>query len=401
VTRTLILVVVCLLAVIRPDRAAAQIRPDGVDTAPLHLGPVGLTPKLAIRNLGVDTNVFNAAEAPERDATATVAPGVDARLRIGRLHLASETTAEWNYFQQATNERSLNLGEQVRLDVDLFRLVPFATGRYVRTRQRPSLEIDERVLQLRSGGGAGVIVRAGARLELEAFVEQERLDLGQTRFGSAALAGALNRTRREGAVTARYEVTPLTTFVVRASTRHDRFEIARLRDSDSFSLEPGFTFSPSALFSGTASVGFRRFRTLAASAPDYAGLVAAVDLKYVARDMTRFVVAIGRDVEYSFEPAEPFFVSTFSRLEVTQLIGYSWDVVGRGSLATLDYEHLAGEPVAAGRTDRLLGYGVGMGRRFGDSLRIGVDVDVARRTSPLRLRTYDGMRVGGSITYGY
>ena len=400
-TRTLFLGFVCLLGVLRPALVSAQVRPDQVDTARLHFGPVGLTPKFALRNIGVDTNVFNASDAPERDFTATLAPGVDAWLRAGRLHFTSETTAEWNYFQKATNERSVNLGEQVRVDLDLFRLLPFVTGRYVRTRQRPSLEIDERVQQLRSGAGAGLVVRAGARLELEALVEEERLDFGQTRFGSAALAGALNRTRQEGALTVRYELTPLTTFVVRAATRSDRFETARVRDSDSISVVPGFTFAPSALFSGTASIGFRRFTTREPLAPDFSGLVADVDLKYVARDMTRFVVSIGRDVEYSFEPAEPFFVSTSRRLEVTQLLGYSWDVVGRGSFDTLDYKHLSGAPSAVSRQDRLLGYGVGIGRRLGDTLRIGVDVDVARRRSEVRTRTYEGMRVGGSVTYGY
>ena len=400
-TRTLLLVTVFVLGVLRPLAVSAQVRPDQVDTARLHLGPLGLTPKIALRNIGVDTNVFNASDRPERDVTATLAPGIDAWLRVGRLQFSSETTAEWNYFQKATNERSVNLGEQLRVDLDLFRLVPFVTGRYVRTRQRPSLEIDERVQQLRSGAGAGLLVRAGARLELEALVEEERLDFGQTRFGSAALAGALNRTRQEGALTMRYEVTPLTTFVVRAATRYDRFETARVRNSDSVSLVPGFTFAPSALFSGTAALGFRRFTTRDALAPDYSGLVADVDLKYVARDMTRFVVAIGRDVEYSFEPAEPFFVSTTRRLEVTQLLGYSWDVVGRASLDSLDYKHLAGDPTAVSRRDRLTAYGAGIGRRLGEALRIGVDVDFARRTSELRTRTYDGMRVGGSVTYGY
>jgi hypothetical protein len=401
VTRRLFFAGACLLAVLRPLVVSAQVRPDQIDTARLHLGPLGLTPKLALRNLGVDTNVYNAPGDPERDVTATLAPGVDSWLRIGRLQFTSETTAEWNYYQTATNERSLNLGEQLRVDLDLFRLVPFVTGRYVRTRQRPSLEIDERVQQLRSGAGAGLTLKAGARLELEALVEEERLDFGQTKFGSAALAGALNRTRQEGAITMRYELTPLTTFVVRAATRYDRFETARVRDSDSISLVPGLMFSPSALFAGTASVGFRRFVTRDPLAPDYSGLVAAVDLKYVARDMTRFVVSIGRDVEYSFEPAEPFFVSTSRRLEVTQLLGLSWDVVGRVSFDTLDYKHLAGSPSAVSRSDRLVGYGVGLGRRLGDDLRIGVDVDVARRTSELRARTYEGMRVGGSVTYGY
>ena len=391
----------CLLGMAGPVPVWAQAA-DPVAEARLQVGPLGLTPKLALRDIGLDTNVFNAAGEPERDVTGTVAPGLDAWMRVGRLRLMSETTTEWTYFHRLTNQRALNVGQRARLDLDLFHLVPFMTGSYLRTRQRPNLEIDERVQQTRTGSGAGLLVRTGGRLEIEAAVTRDRFDFGQTRFGSAVLAHALNREASEGALTLRYELTPLTRLVVRAATRYDRFETARIRDSDSLSVEPGFEFSPFALFSGTASVGVRRFQTRDAGAPDYTGLIAAVHLKYVARDMTRFVVEVRRDVDYSFEQHRPFYVSTMEALEVTQLLGFSWDVVGRVSWATLDYKHLLDTGLdLTGRSERRLGYGAGLGRRLGEDLRLGVDVDMVRRTSDFDSRTFDGLRIGGSVTYGY
>lgn len=393
----------CLSGLLLPTPLYAQAPAEEPgSTARLQLGPLGLTPKIALRNLGVDTNVFNASDAPEKDFTAALVPGVDAWLRLGRARLTSRTAVEWNYFHKATHQRSFNLNQDGRVDLDLTRLVPFVSGSYVRTRQRPNLEIDQRVQQKRTSAGAGLVFRAGARLELEAGLQQSRMDFGQTKFGSAELAQVLNRDVKEGGLSLKYEVTPLTTFVVRTAARYDRFEFVPERDSDSISVLPGFEFSPSALISGTALVGVRRFRTLDATVPDYSGLIASVDVKYVVRDMTRFVLAVGRDVEYSFEVLQPFYVSTERRLEVTQVVGYYWDAVGRVSLGTLSYKGLLQDIGAVpDRKDRVLGYGAGFGRRFGDDLRIGIDVDYAKRTSDRDARVFDGMRVGGSVTYGY
>ena len=41
-----------------------------------------------------------------------------------------------------------------------------------------------------------------------------------------------------------------------------------------------------------------------------------------------------------------------------------------------------------------------MGYLLGNSVRVGVDVAYYKRNSPLALREYDGLRVGGSFTYG-
>jgi hypothetical protein len=45
-------------------------------------------------------------------------------------------------------------------------------------------------------------------------------------------------------------------------------------------------------------------------------------------------------------------------------------------------------------------YGVGLGRRLRDDLRIGLDVNQVRKISTIPEREYDGYRVGVSITYG-
>ena len=398
VTRTL-----CLLlwaVVLAPLSASGQTTGDG-SAARLQFGPLALDPRLALRNVGVDTNIFNAAGEPEKDFTAALVPGVDSWLRLGRARLSGKTSLEWTYFHKATNQRSLNIQQEGRLDVDLATVTPFLSGSFVRTRTRPNQEIDQRVQQERVAAGVGVAVRTGARLSFEAAMRQETLDFGATKHGSALLAAALNRDVHEGSLAMRYELTPLTTFVLTTAARYDRFESARVRDSDSLSVVPGLQFKPLAIVAGSAAVGFRRFRTLDDDAPDYTGLVAHVDLQYIARDATKFAARVARDVDYSFEPLQPFYVATSRLLTVTQALGYDWDAVGRLGYDTLAYRGFESLGLERGRTDRVSIFGAGIGRRFGDSLRIGVDVDYARRSSDVAARSYNGMRAGGSVTYGY
>jgi hypothetical protein len=53
------------------------------------------------------------------------------------------------------------------------------------------------------------------------------------------------------------------------------------------------------------------------------------------------------------------------------------------------------------RVDEILVVGGGFGRRLASDVRIGIDLDHAARRSNAGGRDYDGMRVGGSVTYGF
>ena len=57
-----------------------------------------------------------------------------------------------------------------------------------------------------------------------------------------------------GKVTARVTLTPLTTLVVRAQAMQDRFTVATIRNTDSYSVMPGFELRSQALISGAFSL---------------------------------------------------------------------------------------------------------------------------------------------------
>src|SRR5712691_10833261 len=57
---------------------------DPVTSARIRLGPFGITPSIALTNLGVDSNVFNSLENPQQDFRFTLSPQVNSWFRAGR-----------------------------------------------------------------------------------------------------------------------------------------------------------------------------------------------------------------------------------------------------------------------------------------------------------------------------
>jgi hypothetical protein len=137
--------------------------------------------------------------------------------------------------------------------------------------------------------------------------------------------------------------------------------------------------------------------------PDFRGLVASADVRYVMREMTQFGLTVNRDLDYSAEDGEAYSVVTGGMLSISQAIGVNWYVSARAGLTELAYRGLQGTPTdpgaTPGRTDRTTVYGGGIGRRIGTDLRIGFDVDQVDRRSAVAGRSYEGLRFGGSVIY--
>lgn len=393
---------VLILLCVVPKGATAQPLPESAGEARIKWGPLSLDPRLTIGNVGVDTNVFNDADAPVRDVTATVGPAVDSWIRIARLDWSGTSTVTWNYFREATSQRSFDLGQSGRVGLDLGRLVPFVRGTIGRARQRPNLEIDARVRRdaTEMTGGLDLLLGARTRLSFEHGVRDLRFD--DATLAGESLARALDRRETLTAVRARRALTPLTTFVAEGQAREDRFRYSPDRDSDSIKVTGGLELRPLALISGRAMIGARKFEPKSVEVPAFEGVVTDVELGYQVRDLTRFVGVIQRDVDYSFEPSQAYYVSTGLRLSVTQAIGGGWDVVAHAARTELSYrERLDGVAVERGRRDRVRAYGLGVGRRLGAEIRLGVDLEYVTRSSSVRIRTFEGLRGGGSFSYGF
>lgn len=386
------------LAAGAPAVSWAQVATDATIPARFHFGPLAVTPKLAIQHLGLDTNVFNTPESPVRDFTALVSPGADAWLRAGRALFTSKTSTDVWYFAQSASERSLNITEDWRIDLSLAHATPRAQGLYLRTRQRPNAEIDDRVLQKRVAAGFGFSVPFGPRFVVDVDTRRSRLDYNEGAYGDPEIAIALNRDIDEVLLRGSAELTPITTVAIRTDFQRDTFAYTASRNSRSLRVMPGLTFKPLGLLSGSAFAGFRRLTTLGPDVPDFSGFVADVELKYVAHDLFRVTGSFKRDLDYSLDLDESFFVDTSAGVEVAQAVGMQWDVAARARRGTLAYQELAS---LAGRVDRVRLVGVGIGRRVGPDMRVGINLDYVRRVSAVAYRNFDGFRLGGTLTYGY
>ena len=378
---------------------AQTLVPDAVETMPIRVGPLGLQPSIAITNVGNDSNVFNEADNPQEDFTATAVPRLVARIRGGRLLVSYGSAAEMVYFRKFTSERSVNTTGDVRLDGNFGRLQPYISGGWMATRARLNSEVDVRSPRTQHTYAAGLRMLLASRTAVVVSARQLGVDFEDgAQFWGVDLSRTLNSRTDTVDAGLQLVLTPLTTFSMTASFQRDRFDAAPERDSDTLRLLPALQFDPTSLIRGSLAVGYRRFRPLAPELPDYNGLLVQAGLGYTLLARTKFDLEAGRDVQYSFEELEPYYVSTGGRLTVThQLVG-PFDLQAFGGRQTLSYRRR--QTPAATRRDEVEIYGGGAGYRLRDNLRLGLTWERTRRTSVLDHRTYERRRVYASLTYG-
>ena len=99
----------------------------------------GFRPRLLLKDIGVDSNVFNEPANPKTDFTLTAAPDLEIAAHPGRLKLAYTTGAELVYFQKYTSQRARNGSIGGRAELDLTWLKPFASFSSTYTSARPNL----------------------------------------------------------------------------------------------------------------------------------------------------------------------------------------------------------------------------------------------------------------------
>jgi hypothetical protein len=232
--------------------------------------------------------------------------------------------------------------------------------------------------------------------------ERRAIDFDATAvYGGVSLQQQLNRTTSTAGFTVRHELTPLTSLTFDATRVLDRFDFSPLRDADSTVIVAGVRLDPYALIKGTARFGYRDFRPADASLAGYEGSTAAVDLTYVALGTTSLGFQMARDVQYSFDINQPYYLQTGVAGSIRQQIYGPVDAAARVGAARLEYQDRIGAvPSSSDRADQYRSFGGGIGYHVGRDMRISFNVDKQMRDSPVASRQYHGMRYGVSVTYG-
>lgn len=395
----LVSTIVSAVLVLATAASAQSTAPEPVESMPIHAGPVGLHPSLSITNAGSDSNVFNDASNPQEDLTATIIPRLVARLRAGRMLFSYGAATDLVYFQDFKDEESVNFGSDLRLDANLGRLQPYVSTSWLSTKERLNAEIDARAPRTQRTVLVGTRLSVASRTDIVANLRHADLAYDDgSEFRGSDLAHNLNSTADsfEGGV--QVALTALTTLNLTGSLQRDRFDSAHERDANTFRITPALQFDPTALIRGTVSVGYRHFGPLDSSVPAYSGVVAQVSAGYTVRERMKFDVDFARDVQYSYEDLEPYYLATGGRLTATyQLVG-PIDVQGFGGRQSLGYR--SSESGGESRTDHVETFGGGAGYRWHSIFRLGLTWEMNRRLSDLLDRRYERRRVFASFTYG-
>lgn len=400
----------CVLLLL-PAAALAQVNTLAADNprenARLKLGPFYVTPRVQLTELGVDTNVFNVSGDRKKDFTATITPSALVWIPVARRGLIrADLGSDLVWYREFASERSIDPFITARGEAYLERFTLFAEESLVRSRQRPSFEIDVRSRRVESRFTGGVDVRLTPKVSLELHGTRSGTDFdGDTEFLGTNLRRSLNRTSSGFGTVARFTPTVLTSFALRAERFEERFSLSPARDNDNVRVMGGVELQPRALINGSAYVGVRHLNPVDESVlPEFKGFVSDLALSYTMLGATTLSVTHTRDVRYSFEPLQPYYVDTGAGIRVRRAIGARFDAVASLDRHTYAYSDLLVEAAvpAPERIDTIWTYGGSVGYRLGRDGRIGFGVTYWRRESTTRRsREYDGLRIGTTATYGF
>jgi hypothetical protein len=372
----------------------------------VHAGPLYLTPRILLKQLGVDDNVFYQAQDPKSDFTFTVAPTLNLAVPVAHRALFTVSgAADLVYFAKYDSERSVDPEVTGRAETYLNHLTLYAEDSYISSRQRPNYDIDLRSRRTDNLASGGLIWHFTPKLSVEGNGRRRTLRYdADAFFDGNSLRDSLNHDSTGVTITPRFRITPLTTIAVRLERLQERFEFSPERNNDTTRWMPGVEFKPRALISGSAYVGHRTLKPRDETAlPAFSGLVANLGLSYTLLQSTTFAVTYDRDFQYSTEALQPYFVSDAVGASIRRALGRHFDVMGTAQRYRYAFRQLTVEPatVVPQRTDRIQVYSGTFGYRIGQGGRLGVGAWYTDRQSTRADRTFDSLRFGTTMTYGF
>ena len=145
--------------------------------------------------------------------------------------------------------------------------------------------------------------------------------------------------------------------------------------------------------------------------PDFRGLVAQLGLSYTLLGATTFGVSYNRDLTYSYDELQPFFVDDSVGASVRRALGRRFDALVSADRHAYEYKDMLESKTAtvgdtprvdAPRVDTTWNYSASLGYRVGREGRVAVGVSYWHRDSTTRIfRAYDNLRVGTTMTFGF
>jgi len=399
-----LLVALSLLVLLVPawnSYAFAQAR-DPRQEARLHFGIFHLSPAISITDVGVDSNVYNAADEPKSDFTFSVTPRSTIWVPYRkRALLTADVGVGFLYYKDARNQRSTSPSVNLQGELYARRITLSVQSGWSSTFRQPTVEIEQRVRNNTENLGAGVKFTVGRGLSVGTAVYRQTLSFDDgTVFQGSDLRTELNRREQGVRLAVLEQVTSLTTVGLVAETRQERFEFSPDRDADGYRVAATFALAEKAVVAGTAEVGFRHVKPNDPKVPAFDGLVARVGL--TNRLPGSFQTGIGwdRDMHYSFSGEEPYYLSNALSARLSRQIGGSFNASFTAGRNQASYRAPLDSALVAGRRETTKSYTVDVGYAFRRNTTMGVAVTRNRRTTESSTdRQFNNTRAGAYLNY--
>jgi opacity protein-like surface antigen len=272
------------------------------------------------------------------------------------------------------------------------------------TRERLSFEIDARARHVERRGTAGVSFALTPKISADAQAEYWQMAFdGDEVFDDFGLAAQLNRESLTASGGVSYRATPLTTVRVLGDVSRIRFDEASFRDTDTRQMLFGVELNPRALISGSARVGYQRFRPLNSAVPEFNGVVGAASVSYRLRPSTSVGFNFDRRTDFSYIIVEPYYVREGYGVSIRRRLPAQWDVALNAARTSHRYLRLLRpeEDTLEGHREKFFDAGVTLGYDVGPRTRMTIDLTYQNRNSDFDERGYDGVHFGVSVIYGF
>jgi hypothetical protein len=383
-----------------------------------RLGPLHLSPRLELRNAGVDTNVLRTRRRTLQDRSVLLRPSVVAFLPVGRrLRLESDGYLDAQYYRRAGSQRSVDFGLDARARLDLGRATLFGGGGGLQVHQRfaPDLEplvapqpfdLDRRLLRQERWGSLGVTLKVSQKITGTAIESGRSYRSASLSVDGADVRKWLDHNTTTVSLQGRYALTHRTSLVALADVVEDRFLSGTFGGSRvirSYRYLAGAELGRRAWLRGKVLAGFREFPGSASqAAPSYRGPVLSVSTELPLFGYARLGAIAERDVQYSATPVlvrgeEHRNTYVLGRYWASLLVALPLGFTGRGAADFEQARYVLPALVngaSARRVDHFWAAGASLLRRMGHRVRLGGNVSWEQRISNFPDFTYQ------AVTYG-
>jgi hypothetical protein len=399
---------VFLLAVAAPA-AAQNFRPPDAGsrpwtTAKIDFGPIYMSPTFELTGVGVDNNVFNDESFPKSDITGALGMRTLAGLHYGELlmlQVAQDNT--YRYYRRYRSERSIDGTLNLTLELRSRFVRPWVRWERAKTSQRLGFEIDERAERKTPFADFGLDVNAAFRLGISGAARRNRVRFKDTEeYKGQNLSEALDQTNDAYQVFVRYQVTELSDLVFGSEYTRDRFEKSPDRDNDSYFYYAGLRIKTGAMFTGTATAGYRTQTHQKSNVANFKGPTADVDLAMTPSEAIKLQVQFNRDMSYSYLIEYPFITETGGGVTLTNRFSEHLDVVlsARGRWLKYD-ETTAGTKKPYTERTAVFGIGPGYFVGGGTGTRLGLLFERWQRQSPADGRSFHDNRISSNYRFSF